>query len=232
MESHSIFVESRPALSRAVEGIIESGEVRSERIALSPGDYLFRHGAKSDRTYYIQRGLVRLFSSTPAGNAKTVFLHRAGSLIGFQNLRDDGLDTSILDAQATATCEVAALDKDQFRDWLRSHGDICYELACYLFDMMSAQTRESVNGSMYSVLQRFAALLLTIARELNLPQAPAVMPFTNADLASMLGVHSNSVTNAITSLRRAGCVERQHGYLLVTDYRKLKQVAGDLVRPD
>ena len=34
---------------------------------------------------------------------------------------------------------------------------------------------------------------------------------------------------AITSLRKAECVERQHGCLLITDYKKLKQVAGDLV---
>lgn len=234
METTSTFVKPRPKLAQAIEEVIRSGAVQSTPIHLKAGESLFRSGENICRTFYISRGMVRLFSSSPSGDTKTVFLHMAGTLIGFQTLQQTEGDVypSILNAEATAACDIFALNAAQFRQYLIEHGDVCYEMACYLFDMMADQTRENVNSSIYSVLERFAALLLAIARELNLPQAPAVIPFANAELASMLGVHPNSVTNAIASLRRAECVERQHGCLVITDYRKLKQVAGDLVTQD
>lgn len=251
MESISIFVSPRRRLSAAIEEAIVDGAIACARLNLRPKDALFHSGDEVDTTFYLARGLIRLYSVNDAGDTKTVFLHKAGSLIGFQMLQSDDDDRSsatggetglvmtgresrgpyksILNAEATANCEVFALDALQFRDFLKAHGDICFEYARYLFDMLANQTRESVNGSIYPVLERFAALLLTIANELNLPPAPAVVPFTNADLASMLGVHPNSVTNAIAALRRAECVERQHNCLLITDYRKLKRIAGDLI---
>ena len=231
METASLFVRPRPALSQAIEGCIRDGSVQSALMHLKPGEMLFRSGDNIRRTFYISRGLVKLYSENGTGDTKTVFLHKAGTLIGFQTLQqtDDDVYPSILNAQATAACDIYALNAAQFKQFLIQHGEIGYEMSCYLFDMMSSQTRENVNGSIYSVLERFAALLLAIARELNLPQAPAMVPFANVELAAMLGVHPNSVTNAITSLRKAECVERQHGCLLITDYKKLKQVAGDLV---
>lgn len=231
METASLFVQPRPKLSQAIEACIRDGAIGSVAMHLKPGDMLFRSGESIRRTFYLSRGLVKLYSDNGAGDTKTVFLHKAGTLIGFQTLQQVEGDEypSILNAQATAACDVYALNAAQFKQFLIAHGDIGYEMSCYLFDMMASQTRENVNGSIYPVLERFAALLLAIARELNLPQAPAVVPFANVELAAMLGVHPNSVTNAIASLRKADCVERQHGCLLITDYKKLKQVAGDLV---
>ncbi|MBR2834809.1 MAG: Crp/Fnr family transcriptional regulator [Coriobacteriales bacterium] len=233
MEAISIFVQPRQVLTRAVEELIAANTVQNRLIKLHPGEYLFHSGECIEQVFYLSRGMIRLSSTNPSGDMKTVFLHKAGTLIGFQTMQqmeeENNEHPSILDAEATAVCEVYALNAAQFRKYLTVHGDICYEFACYLFDMLANQTRESVNGSIYTVLERFAALLLAIARELKLPQAPAVVPFTNSDLASMLGVHPNSITNAITALRKSECVERQHGCLLITDYKKLKQIAGDLV---
>lgn len=234
METASLFVRPRPKLAEAIEGCIKDGTVQGVSLHLRPGEALFRSGESIRTTFYIQRGMVKLFSVNGAGETKTVFLHKAGTLIGFQTLQQTEGDVypSILNAEATSTCDICALNAAQFKRFLVEHGDIGYEMSCYLFDMMAQQTRENVNGSIYSVLERFASLLLAIARELNLPQAPAVIPFANAELAAMLGVHPNSVTNAIAALRKAECVERQHNCLVITDYRKLKQVAGDLVAGD
>ena len=234
MEAASIFVRPRPKLAEAIEGCIRDGVIQGTLIRLKPGESLFRSGESIRWTFYIQRGMVKLFSVNGTGDTKTVFLHKAGTLIGFQTLQqtEDGDYPSILNAEATSACDIYALNAAQFKQYLIEHGDIGYEMSCYLFNMMAQQTRENVNGSIYSVLERFASLLLAIARELNLPQAPAVIPFANAELAAMLGVHPNSVTNAINSLRKAECVERQHHCLLITDYKKLKQIAGDLVAND
>lgn len=41
----------------------------------------------------------------------------------------------------------------------------------------------------------------------------------------MLGAHVNSITNSVSALRKAECVERQRGALVITDFKKLNSVA-------
>ena len=215
MEAISLFVQPKPLLSETIERIVADGTLKARALVLSPGDYLFREGDDMRETFYLTRGLVRLYSGTPDGYAKTVFFHKAGTLIGFQGFRPEvDRKPSILNAKATTKVEAFAIDAERFGSYLKTHGDVCYAMAQYLFEMMSLQTREAVNASVYPVLQRFSALLLTLARE---------------ELAEMLGVHVNSITNSVVALRNADCAERQRGALVITDFKKLKSIAENLI---
>lgn len=66
-------------------------------------------------------------------------------------------------------------------------------------------------------------------RARSLVQHVAIVPFSNDELAEMLGAHVNSITNSVSALRKAECVERQRGALVVTDFKKLKSVAENLI---
>lgn len=230
VEAISLFVQPKPLLSEAIEQITKNGELPYKQRNLAAGEHLFRDGEAARSTYYITRGLVRLYSNTPDGYSKTVFFHKAGTLIGFQGFQETSeRKPSILNAKATTKVELLEIDAEQFGDYLCAHGEVCYAMAQYLFEMMALQTREAVNAAVYPVLTRFAALLLTLMNEFHAAQAPAIVPFTNEEFAEMLGVHVNSITNAVMALRKADCVERQRGALVITDFKKLKQVAESLV---
>ena len=58
METASLFVRPRPALSQAIEGCIHDGSVQSTLMHLKSGDMLFRSGENIRRTFSISRGLV------------------------------------------------------------------------------------------------------------------------------------------------------------------------------
>ena len=45
----------------------------------------------------------------------------------------------------------------------------------------------------------------------------------------MLCVYVNSITNSVSALRKAECVERQRGTLVITDFKKLNSVAEKLI---
>ena len=230
MEAINLFVRSNPVLRDALEELVRTETIKSSRIRLESGEYLFREDEDIRQTFYISRGLVRLSSNSPDGYSKTVFFHRAGTLIGFQGFQaKEDQKLAILNAKATSTCELYAFDALAFSEYLKKNGEVCYAMAQYLFEMLALQTRESVNASVYPVLQRFAALLLALARELNMPQAPAMVPFSNGELAEMLGVHPNSITNSINALRKAECVEKQRNTLVIIDFKKLKSVAENLI---
>ena len=231
MEAISLFVQPKPLLSETIERIVADGTLKARALVLSPGDYLFREGDDMRETFLPDEGPgTAVQRHARRGTPKTVFFHKAGTLIGFQGFRPEvDRKPSILNAKATTKVEAFAIDAERFGSYLKTHGDVCYAMAQYLFEMMSLQTREAVNASVYPVLQRFSALLLTLAREFNSAQAPAIIPFSNEELAEMLGVHVNSITNSVVALRNADCAERQRGALVITDFKKLKSIAENLI---
>lgn len=230
MEAINLFVKTNEQLRTGIERLMADGSLRATRVNLDAGEFLFRDGDNINHTFYVEKGLIKLFSDTEDGYSKTVFLHKAGTLLGFQYFQDENeRRPSILNATASVKSTIVRIDADDFVDCLKADGDLCFAMSQYLFSMMALQTREAVNSSMFSVLQRFAALLLTLAQEVGGALEPVLIPFGNAELAEMLGVHVNSVTNAISSLRKAGCVDKQRGYLAIIDMDKLATVAEDLV---
>lgn len=230
MEAINLFVKPNPTLRAAVEELVATETVRFEHIVLNANEYLFREGDDIRRTFYVQKGLVKLTSESVDGYAKTVFLHKTGTLLGFQSFQELAeRKPSILNAKAAMRSEVLALNAEDFGAFLKANGPVCYAMAQYLFSMLALQTSEAVNSSVYAVLQRFAALLLKLAEELGAIEEPALIPFSNAELAEMLGVHVNSVANAISSLRKAGCIDKQRNYLAIIDFDKLRNIADSLV---
>lgn len=233
MEAINLFVKSHPRVRMTIEQLIATNAVRHETLSLDANDYLFREGEDIRNTFYVQRGLVKLSSNSVDGYSKTIFLHKAGTLLGFQGFQQrDDRKPSILNAKAAMKSTVIAIDAADFGAYLKAHGEDCYAMTQYMFNMLSLQTREAVNSSIYSVLQRFGALLLKLAEELGATEEPALIPFSNAELAEMLGVHVNSVANAITSLRRAGCIDKRRSYLAIIDFKKLRSVAESLILED
>ncbi len=230
MEAINLFVKANPVLKGNIEQLVASNSIRFEILELNANDYLFREGEDIRRTFYVQKGLIKLSSDNVEGYSKTVFLHKAGTLLGFQGLQDlENRKPSILNAKASMRSTVVALNAEDFGDFLRQHGDVCYEMTRYMFSMLALQTREAVNSSVYAVLQRFAALILKLAQELGATTEPALIPFSNAELGEMLGVHVNSINNAIASLRRSGCIDKQRNYLAIIDFKKLTEVADSLI---
>lgn len=233
MEAINLFVKPHPRMRTTIEQLIATNAVRHETLSLDANDYLFREGEDIRNTFYVQRGLVKLSSNSVDGYSKTIFLHKAGTLLGFQGFQQrDDRKPSILNAKAAMKSTVIAIDAADFGAYLKAHGEDCYAMTQYMFNMLSLQTREAVNSSIYSVLQRFGALLLKLAEELGATEEPALIPFSNAELAEMLGVHVNSVANAITSLRRAGCIDKRRSYLAIIDFKKLRSVAESLILED
>ena len=232
MKAINLFVRPNPLLRETVERLIAENAIRHTAIELASGEYLFREGDNIRTTFFLAKGLVKLSSVSAEGYAKTIFLHKPGTLIGFQELQEKAdRKPSILNGQAITKSSVVVLDGREFSDYLKTHGDACYAMAQYLFSMLSLQTSEAVNATMYSVLERFAALLLTLAQEIGATEEPALIPFSNGELAEMLGVHVNSITNAVSALRRSGCVDRQRSYLAIIDFTKLRAIADSLM-PD
>lgn len=261
MEAINLFVQAPPELKIMVEEALQTNSIRHFTTNYEAGDSLFEKGLETRNTFFIHKGLVRLYSTTPDGYSKTIFIHTPGSLVGFQYFQDlpstqanselsptaslSVLDQpleakaqidcrpSILNAQTMTKATITVINAQDFARYMKSDGEACFIMGKYLFWQLSNQTREAVNASLFSVLQRFAALLLKLTAfnsggNNDAPES-SFIPFSNTDLAEMLGVHVNSITNSISSLRKAGCIDKYRGALMIVDREKLQSYASGLV---
>jgi CRP-like cAMP-binding protein len=227
MEAISLFIRQHKEFSRFIESNLGNGSLPYKKRQIETGGYLFKEGDDAHDTFYITRGLVRLYSVNEEGYTKTLFFHKAKTLIGFQNFREDS--RSILNAVASTPCELLVITASDFRALLLSDAQGSFYMIQYLFEMLASQAREAVNASLYPVLQRLAALLMVLAEEQGSLEPPALIPYSNQELAEILGVHRNSVANAIASLKAAGCVEKKNNGLIIVYFGKLKNIAKGMM---
>jgi CRP-like cAMP-binding protein len=222
MEAANLLIKPSEGLSDKLEELLSNGSLPHTRKSFASGSFVFHEGEAIGDTYYINRGLVRLYSETADGYSKTLFYYKSRTLVGLQSLRDD--HSSILTAQALTPCDTFMIKGSDLNKLLISDTGICFDLAKHLFEMMALLAREAVNASLFSVQQRLAALLLVLAEEHGGVE-PVHIPYNNQMLAHMLGVHRNSVVNALRTLRDSSCVEKTQTGLIIVHGEYLQNIA-------
>lgn len=228
MEALNAFIRPNRHFSVYLEKQLAEGRISSSLKRFGTGEFLFREGELIEHTFYILKGLVRLFAVNEEGCSKTVFFHKAKTLVGFQTLREED-HHSILNAITCTPCELMAISGSDYNKLLQKDAQASYHMTQYLFQMLTLQTREAVNASFYSVFQRLSALLLVLAEEQGMTEPPVTIPYSNQDFAEMLGVHRNSITIALNGLRKAGCIEKKRSGLVIVYFGKLKLIVRDMI---
>ena len=151
---------------------------------------------------------------------------------GFHVLRDTNLTMST--AQCLEDSRILAIPKESFFKLLRGGSDFSEYCVRYLFGLLSMQTREVVNQSFYGAAQRVPMLLAEMAHDCQrgegasvpgTPTQPMVLPYSNNEVADMLGLSRNSVTTALSRLQSQGVIEKQRNSIRVLDIAKLEEIA-------
>lgn len=220
-----ILLSPNDELKSIVSEAIASGQLPAAKTVYPSGSFLFRSGDEVDTTALIESGLVRLYASNEEGSSKTVFMHKPGTLIGFQAFRQNA--KSIFNAEALTNCVVYRMKTANYLAFLEKNSRACFLMMTYLYEMMVAISEESTRASLQSVLFRFGTLLILLVEEMGL-QSPATLPYTNSEYAAMIGVHANSVSAAIQKLIRAGVIERHRTCIVVLDIENLKKYVESL----
>jgi CRP-like cAMP-binding protein len=217
----NLFIKPSEEFSSGIERWLRSNDFRP--LPYEAGDFLFSQGEDVKHSYYIEHGLVRLYSTSEEGYAKTLFYHKARTLIGYHFYRED--THSVFNAVACTTCTIYQIPHTRMLETLKSDPIACFNMSIYLFDQLEQAARETVNTALFSTLQRLSALLLALAEEHGSTTPPITVPYSNLELAEMLGVHRNSVNNAMAALKRGGSIEKKSNGLIIVNTKRLSDMA-------
>lgn len=227
-------VISRAELERMLD---EAGATYTSR-RIPAGAMVFWSGEPDGSHYYVESGSVELYGVDVAGRKKVIDRYGPGMFFGFHILRDTNLTMST--AQCLEDSRILAIPKESFFKLLRGGSEFSEYCVRYLFGLLSMQTNEMLSQSFYGTAQRVPMLLAKLATERSSeggrPQAAersseggraqaVVLPYSNNDIADMLGVSRNSVTSVISRLQTQGVIEKQRNAIRVLDVDRLAEIA-------
>lgn len=227
-------VISRSELERMLD---EAGATYTSR-RIPAGAMVFWSGEPDGNHYYLESGSVELFGVDAAGRKKVIDRYGPGMFFGFHILRDTNLTMST--AQCLEDSRILAIPKESFFKLLRGGSEFSEYCVRYLFGLLSMQTNEMLSQSFYATAQRVPMLLSRLAAEqgdragrggageegpIGAEDVAVFLPYSNNDIADMLGVSRNSVTTVISRLQSQGIVEKQRNAIRVLDPARLADIA-------
>ena len=180
------------------------------------GTLLLRQGEVPNCVWYVRRGLVLVSSTTSAGDETECGLRGPGALVGIEALaqRPTGYE-----AWALSELEACRVDSPSFRGWFGDVDTPAGVTALLALDESERRRRERVVLSGRTE-ERVARFLVEHHRQQGAP-----LPIEQKILARMLGMQPETMSRALSKLRRVGALAAGRT-LEVASLTALQQVAN------
>ena len=191
-------------------------------------EVIFHQGDPGDALHVISSGAVKILLPSPDGEEAIIATLRPGDFFG---------EMAILDGEprsATATAieptETASLSRDVFHELLDRHHDLRDSLFAALTARLRRLTTHVEELHFLDLAGRLAARLGQLGRQAQ-PAGSANgsveldWPYTQSDLAAMIGGTRQSVNRLLAELIADGLVHIEHEKLVIADLDALERRA-------
>lgn len=180
---------------------------RSER-QVPAGDLLYRPGGPSDHLYVVLEGRLRVFAVSEGGREVVFWQSQPGDLLGVAETLCGHARLSF--AQARVDTRVLVLHAEAVRRRMLSHPQAAQVLLEHLGERLCRARGSILAIATASVASRLAHLLLVLSED-TVPLADGrrvlATPYSQQELADMVGASRQSVSEGLAMLRRRGFLE-------------------------
>lgn len=181
------------------------------------GRMIYLQGTEADHFYYILKGTVKIFISSPEGDERTLTLHHAGELIGEAAFFDG--QPRVSSAVAVTNCELAAVDRAWLAEVFSQHPELAVSMLEYLartIRLLSAH----VDGSFLQADRRIARHLL------SLPANPdGSLRCTHEEIGSSVGVSRVTVSRVLGDFAQSGVLNTGYRSVHILDRMALERLS-------
>lgn len=189
-------------------------------------EVIFHQGDPGDALHVIRRGSVKIVLPSPEGEEAIIATLRTGDFFGELAL----LDSEPRSATATAVeaTETLVLPRTVFRELLDTNPELRDALFAALTQLLRRLTHHVEELHFLDLAGRLAARLAFLGRQ-ALPDARGTVeldwPYTQSDLAAMIGGTRQSVNRLLSELIDDGLVRLETERLVITDLPALERRA-------
>jgi CRP-like cAMP-binding protein len=187
---------------------------------------IFHQGDPGDALHVITAGAVKILLPSPDGEEAIIATLKAGDFFG---------ELALLDGQprsATATAveptETLSLPRDIFRELVEKHPELRDALFAALSTLLRRITKHVEELHFLDLAGRLAARIAQLARQAQpgvTQQIELDWPYTQSDLAAMIGGTRQSVNRLLADLIDDGILSLEHERLVITDLDVLERRA-------
>lgn len=169
------------------------------------GQFVFRAGAPGKQVYFLKSGKVKICQISPRGREVILWFCFPGEIFGLAEVARGG--GRVVNALACAESEVLAVSQEQFKNFLGDHPQVA------LLSMQVLSARLRVLGEMFvnlvsdDVNTRIAKLMLRLSARYGTRVGKEIflnVPLTHQEIADMIGTSRQTVTSALSDLKRRG----------------------------
>ncbi|AMO25281.1 hypothetical protein UC35_05950 [Ramlibacter tataouinensis] len=209
----------------------QSGEsapaVRLTRRKVRRGEVLFRRG-QSFRAFFAPRtGYFKTFLSDEHGHAQVLDFQMAGDLLGLDGVVDG---VHHCEAVALGDAEVCVVEFNDALELCSNAGGVAREFQRQLAQAVARHQRTALHlRAIPSADHRLARFLVDWTgrlRRLGLPGDELLLRMTREELGSLLGLTLETVSRALTRLKRLNVLNVSNRYIEILDVPELRKLAG------
>jgi CRP-like cAMP-binding protein len=208
---------------RELEHIAESMRIRRFR----RGEVVFHEGDPGDALFVVASGSIKIGLPSDAGDEAILATVRPGDFFGELAL----LDGAPRSATATALerTETLVLPRDRFRELVNGHPQLRDALLAALAGELRRLTRHVEELHFLDIEGRLAARLARLADEDGASADGGTirldLPFTQGDLAAMIGCTRQSVNKLLSLFVDEGMIRMERDAIVILDRQRLERAA-------
>ena len=215
-----------PLFAPCPEGVLADVGRRLRHRHFRRNEVIFHQGDPGDALHVITDGAVKILLPSAEGDEAIIATLQPGDFFG---------ELALLDGRprsATATTveptETLSLPRDVFHELLDKHPELRDALFAALATLLRRITKHVEELHFLDLAGRLAARLSELARQAQPGVTRAIeldWPYTQSDLAAMIGGTRQSVNRLLADLIDDGVVRLEHERLLIADLDALDRRA-------
>ena len=213
--------------------VLEYGEAGSgvpegvllRRRSIARGQALFSRHEPFHSIFAVQSGSLKTLLPNGGGHGQVIGFQFAGELVGIEGMAEQTYPHTARALENSSVCELRL-------DRLPESGKPLEALQRSIIEMLGstvAFNQELITTLIHqSADQRIAGFILGLSRRLQRRGMDGdffVLSMSRSDIASYLGLASETVSRILTRLGRSGCIKLRHRRVRISDRAALERTA-------
>ncbi|HYC47427.1 MAG TPA: Crp/Fnr family transcriptional regulator [Burkholderiales bacterium] len=191
------------------------------------GSFVFRAGSPGNNVYFLVDGKVKIKQLSPAGREVILWFCLPGEIFGLAEVARGG--GRVVSAQACEASDVLAVPQERFRSYLAAHPRVAQLSMQVLAHRLRVLGEMFVNLVADDVNTRLAKLILRLCSRYGTRVEGELrlnLPLTHQEIADMIGTTRQTVTTALSALKRKGVLTMEAHRVRIDSEERLHELGG------
>ncbi len=192
--------------------------------AIAPEKFLFQQGDMLQSVFWLESGLVKMTHTESDGQENILDLRFAGSLLGVTSILAH--EPAPMTAVTVMPCKVYRFPAHNFFAFTNNNADFTQALMKYVSQQRNEQLNLRAQQNILDARSRLLILLTRLAKVFGIErngQIYLALPITKQDMAGMLGITPQRLSNIFRKLKIEGAIVEENEWIIIQELQALRR---------